>query len=142
MKTSLGALSAFCLAACSTSDGTEVTLGAGSYADVATTTVALNLADGFYEANPVLSPCGPAAGLCAAGAKMAVEYAYIESGMMTPEQAEVAVELPSAAIAGANMGVLMGGGVLAAVFGVPAMIASAACLGVIPPHQGDHDHGC
>lgn len=130
------------LAACETSDGTEVSLGVGSYADVATTTVALNLAEGFAEANPVLSPCGPAAGLCAAGAKMAVEYAYIESGMMTPDQAEVAVELPSAAIAGANMGVLMGGGALAAIFGLPAMLGAAACLGVIPAHEGGHRHEC
>lgn len=130
------------LAGCTTSNGSEVALGVGSYADVATTSVALNLAEGLVEANPVLSPCGPAAGLCAAGTKMVVEYAYIESGMMTPEQAEIAVELPSAAIAGANLGVIMGGGVLAAIFGVPAMIGMAGCLDVIPKHEGDHSHDC
>lgn len=130
------------LAACTTSAGTEVALGPGGYADAATTTVALNLAEGFYEANPVLSPCCPAAGFCAAGTKLVVEYAYIESGMMTPEQAEVAVELPSAAIAGANMGVMMGGGALAAIFGLPAMIGMASCLNIIPQHQGGHSHEC
>lgn len=139
---SMACASVCILVACTTTDGAEVSLGAGSYADVATTSVALNLADGFVEANPVLSPCGPAAGICAAGTKIAVQYAYIESGLMTPDEAEVAVELPSAALAGANAGVMMGGGALAAVFGAPAMIGMAACLGVIPAHQGGHRHEC
>lgn len=130
------------LAACTTSDGNDVTLGAGSLADVGTTTVALNLAEGFTEANPILSPCGPAAGLCAAGTKVAVKAAWIESGMLSPEDADVAVELPSAALGGANLGVMLGGGALAAVVGIPALIGAAACYKVIPAHKGNHNHEC
>lgn len=129
-------------AGCTTSQGSEVALGVGSAADIATTSVALNLADGFVEANPVLSPCGPAAGLCAAGTKLIVEYAWVESGLMTPEEAEIAIELPSAAVGGANLGVMMGGGAIAGVIGFPAMLGMAACLNVIPAHQGNHNHRC
>lgn len=121
------------LAACAEIDDAP-RLGPGDVADV--TTTAIGLAEGFTEANPLLAQCGPAAPACAAIAKPALKYVFVEGAGMTPRDANIAVEGPSWMAGCANLMVISGAAVpLAAAVGVTCGLGYFAQTGVIPPHD-------